>query len=64
MATLIHVFFNDPRYFEQVFNSNVVSEQIINVHTVIFPDWVGEIHTAQSQRLDWRQRTRISNILS
>ena len=27
------------------------------------PDWVGEIHTAQSQWLDRRQRTRIPNIL-
>ena len=35
-----------------------------NIAGVIFPDWVGEIHTAQSQRLDRRQRTRISNILS
>ena len=34
------------------------------VYAVIFPDWVGEIHTAQSQQLNRRQRTRISNILS
>ena len=31
--------------------------------TVIFPDWVGEIHTAQLQWLDWRQRTRIPKVL-
>ena len=31
---------------------------------VIFPDWVSEIHTAQSQWLIQRQRIRISNILS
>ena len=38
--------------------------QEIPDYSVIFPDWVGEIHTAQSQRFIWRQRTRISNILS
>ena len=30
---------------------------------VIFPDWVGEIHTAQLQLLDRRQRTRIPKVL-
>ena len=30
---------------------------------VIFLDWVGEIHTAQLQRLNWRQRTRIPKVL-
>ena len=37
---------------------------IDNLLSVIFPDWVSEIHTAQSQWLIRRQRTRISNILS
>ena len=30
---------------------------------VIFPDWVSEIHTAQLQWLDRRQRTRIPKVL-
>ena len=41
----------------------IVEWVFFTIHIVIFPDWVGEIHIAQLQRLDRRQRTRIPKVL-